>query len=351
MIRKKLKNYKIVEKIKKPVKEIYKMSFRQRCALFCTSFFVVLTLLVFLFSSVHYKASVLIPYGSSVSSVAAKLKDSNLILSEYMFKGLVYALGGKIKAGYYDINKGATMFSIASNMVEGKISMASVVVPEGMTAKQIRHILYRNPDLSGEITEEMIDGELFPSTYHVSKGEDRNNVIKLMKKEMQDIRQKYWDDLNHQGHLKTWDEVVNLASIIEKETMLDSEKSIVASVYINRLKQNMKLQADPTVIYSVSDKLGSMHGEKLLKSHLTTDSKYNTYKYRGLPPTAIANPGLQSILAAIQPAETNYLFFVADGKGGHIFSENLAEHQKNHNNWRKIRSETNWKTEEKTKQN
>ena len=139
--------------------------------------------------------------------------------------------------------------------------------------------------------------------------------------------------------LKNWNDVVTLASIVQKETPLAREMPIVASVYLNRLNKGMRLQADPTVVYALTDGLGDMQGEPLLRGHLKIESPYNTYRNSGLPPAPIANVGQAAIRAVLNPAETNFLFFVADGKGGHRFSKDYETHKKNHADWRKIKKQ------------
>ena len=141
--------------------------------------------------------------------------------------------------------------------------------------------------------------------------------------------------------LKNWNEVMVLASIVQKETPLRREMPVVASVYLNRLNINMRLQADPTVIYALTNQEGDMHGAPLLSGHLKTDSPYNTYTRNGLPPSPIASAGRDAIRSVLKPAHTKYLFFVADGRGGHKFSKDYKEHQKNHEAWREIKKELN----------
>lgn len=141
--------------------------------------------------------------------------------------------------------------------------------------------------------------------------------------------------------LKTWNEIVTLASIVQKETSKEDEMPVVASVYLNRLRDKMRLQADPTVVYALTNRLGDMGGKALLREHLKIDSPYNTYTNYGLPPAPIANVGIAAIYAVLQPADTNYLYFVADGKGGHKFARTYEEHMKNHADWRAIKKEMN----------
>ena len=184
------------------------------------------------------------------------------------------------------------------------------------------------------------DGQIFPDTYTVARGTNRLAVLDLARKRMVAIED-MWKKTNARlpQPLRNWNEVITLASIVQKETPRAREMPIVASVYFNRLNRGMRLQADPTVVYALTDGLGDMQGEALLRGHLKIDSPYNTYKNKGLPPAPIANVGQGAIRAVLKPATTNYLFFVADGHGGHKFSRDYETHQKNHANWRKIKKQ------------
>ena len=188
------------------------------------------------------------------------------------------------------------------------------------------------------------DGDVFPDTYRVAKGTPRLAVLDLARKKMEKIR----DSLMRAGYiiprpLKTWGDVLTLASIVQRETPREVEMPIVASVYINRLRKNMRLQADPTIVYAITDGYGDMQGAALLRGHLKVDSPYNTYTHNGLPPAPIANVGTAAIRAVLRPADTNYLYFVADGNGGHIFSKSYDEHMKHHASWREIKNARNKK--------
>ena len=183
------------------------------------------------------------------------------------------------------------------------------------------------------------DGDLFPDTYRVARGTSRLAVLDLMRKKMialENEMDRYIRRLPKP--LKSWEQVIILASIVQKETPRESEMPMVASVYINRLNQGMRLQADPTVVYAITKGLGDMQGAPLLRTHLQVDSPYNTYKNKGLPPAPIANVGRSAVSAVLKPADTKYLYFVADGQGGHKFARDYETHQKNHAQWRKIKN-------------
>ncbi|MDE6478093.1 MAG: endolytic transglycosylase MltG [Alphaproteobacteria bacterium] len=284
--------------------------------------------------------------GAAVSAVAARLRAANLIASPDVFKAVVMIQGGKIQTGTYDIPPRASAFRIARMMARGDVASTLVVIPEGLTIRQIKNLLLDTAALTGPVECDVADrpvcnlhdGDVFPDTYRVARGMNRLAVLELMRRKMVSI-QDSWNATGGRAPapLKTWNDVITLASIVQKETPRASEMPIVASVYLNRLKQKMRLQADPTVVYAITGGLGDMQGRPLLRDHLKTDSPYNTYTNHGLPPAPIANVGRNAIAAVLDPADTNYLFFVADGQGGHKFSGTYAEHQKNHADWRAIK--------------
>ena len=289
--------------------------------------------------------------GISVSEVASQLRARELIDSVPMFKIAVRANGGRIQSGQYDIPSGTSVWKIANMFANGDIATTTVVVPEGLTVKQIKEQLMADNSLTGDVecgagTDlpvcNLQDGDLFPDTYRVARGTSRLALLDLMRKKMSDLENK-WEKTGHvtPKPLKSWNEIVTLASIVQKETSKKSEMPIIASVYLNRLRENMRLQADPTVVYALTNRLGDMHGAPLLRENLKIESPYNTYINYGLPPAPIANVGVDAIYAVLQPADTNYLFFVADGKGGHKFARTYEEHMKNHADWREIKKELN----------
>lgn len=285
--------------------------------------------------------------GDTVSSVAADLQKRGIISSADIFKISVRAHGGRIQSGEYELHKNASIWRIAHILSRGEIATTTIIVPEGLTVKQIKNLLLNSASLTGSVecnpmssapVCDLHDGDLFPDTYRVAKGTNRLALLELMRRKMLDIEDA-WRSAGAIGpkQLNNWNEIVTLASIVQKETPRASEMPIVASVYLNRLRKNMRLQADPTVVYALTDGLGDMQGAPLLRGHLKIESPYNTYRNSGLPPAPIANVGRAAIRAVLKPADTNYLFFVADGRGGHKFANSYEEHMKNHADWRAIK--------------
>lgn len=317
--------------------------------------FAVFCLLLYVFgiqSSVSESTLFTVSRGDSVSGVANRLYKNGLIDSVQTFKMVIRAKGGKVQRGYYDIHRGASVWRIADMLANGVVAQTTIMIPEGLTVKQIKNQLSQNENLSGSIecatgdkspVCNLKEGQIFPDTYTVARGTPRLAVLDLARKKMKSIEDKWVKTNLWPKPLKNWSQVLTLASIVQKETPLIREMPIVASVYLNRLNKGMRLQADPTVVYALTDKLGDMQGQPLLRGHLKIDSPYNTYKNKGLPPTPIANVGLAAISAVLNPAETNYLFFVADGRGGHKFSVDYETHKKNHSDWRKIKNKKNKK--------
>lgn len=298
-------------------------------------------------SPVRAPVNVVVPRGASVTRMTNYLYQNNIIKSKELFYFSVRMNGGMIQAGEYDIPRGAGMWTIATMLTRGQIATTTVTIPEGYTVKQIKAMLMNIPYLVGEVdclgplpVCDLKDGEIFPDTYRVARGTPRLAVLELARAKMADVK-KSFENARLPKPLKDWNDVLVLASIVQKETPRVREMPIVASVYLNRLNINMRLQADPTVVYVLTDGLGDMRGEPLLSGHLKIDSPYNTYRYNGLPPAPIANVGMDAIRAVIKPAHTKYLFFVADGRGGHRFSKDYGEHQKHHEKWRKIKQKAN----------
>ncbi|MDR1697151.1 MAG: endolytic transglycosylase MltG [Rickettsiales bacterium] len=304
--------------------------------------------------------------GESIGAVAAGLKSDDIIKSETLFKIAARLNGNKIQTGIYDIPKRAGTFRIANMMARGRVASVLVTIPEGLTIKQIVNLLNENPNLTGKISNELCtryppleggsqsasettrdagrgqkctkysDGDLFPDTYKVPRGTSRDDFIKIMANEMRRIRGEL-EKMPRPKPLKNWNEVITLASIVQRETPKFSEMPTVASVYLNRLKTGMRLQADPTVVYQITGGLGDMNEKPLLTAHLKIDGPYNTYTRSGLPAGPIANPGAHAIRAVLKPADTTYYYFVADGTGGHKFSRTLDEHNDARAVWKKIK--------------
>jgi UPF0755 protein len=314
------------------------------CLAFCAIYFFGIR------SCVREDVSYEVARGANVAAVAADLSGRGLVFSADSFKAIVRGFGGGgVQAGVYDLPRGASVWRIARMLSKGDIASTVVIIPEGLTTKQIVGLLEENKFLNGNACPPQPskersnggcppDGELFPDTYRVAKGTKRAAVVELMQKKMSEIRRGWESSGRHAPRpLRTWNDVVTLASIVQKETPKVSEMPLVASVYINRLRTRMRLQADPTVVYVLTGRLGDMRGEALLSGHLQLDSPFNTYKNYGLPPSPIANPGRAAISAVINPADTNYLFFVADGQGGHNFSDDFESHKENRARWREIK--------------
>ena len=269
--------------------------------------------------------------GQSVASVAHDLDLGD----DFVF--FVRRHGGVIKMGTYDIQKGAGTWRLAKMFTKGQVASRTVMIPEGLTVRQVINLLNAHPDLTGEITEiKYTEGELFPDTYIVSKGMDRNDVLKIKARQMHRVAEEFAGS-TIPVPLNDWNDVLTLASIVQKETSKKSEMPIVASVYLNRLRQRMRLQADPTVVFFITNGLGDMQGARLLTRHLRIPNPFNTYTNRGLPPSPIANVGIDAIKAVLYPADTDYLFFVADGKGGHNFSRTYTEHNVHRRAWQEHR--------------
>jgi len=306
-----------------------------------------------IWSPVRRDTTFVINNGDSVSSVASRLNKNHIVYSEYLFKFAIKRMGGRVQRGDYDIPRGVSIWRIARMFSNGRVATVDIVIPEGLTIKQIKVLLSNAPRLSGDVecvsgnTAEFCnlhDGDVFPDTYRVAKGTARLAVLDLAHKKMVRIEEQ-WQKAGYitPRPLKTWNDVVTLASIVQRETPRVSEMPVVASVYINRLRKGMRLQADPTIVYALTDGYGDMRGEALLRGHLKIDSPYNTYTHNGLPPAPIANVGVEAIRAVLRPADTNYLYFVADGRGGHFFSKSYDEHQKHHADWREIKKSRNKK--------
>ena len=213
-----------------------------------------------------------------------------------------------------------------------------IAIAEGVTSHQVVEALKIIPVLNGEIIDTPAEGSLAPDSYEVQQGDDRQTFIHRMQAAQASYVLEAWESRSKNLPFSSKEDILILASIIEKETGISAERKLVSSVFVNRLKEGMPLQTDPTVIYGITQGKGNL-GRGLRKSELLKDTPWNTYVHKGLPPTPIANPGRQSIVAAASPAKSDYIFFVADGSGGHAFANNLKEHNENVAKWRVIEAE------------
>jgi UPF0755 protein len=274
-----------------------------------------------------------IEQGDKIRVVATRLKRAGGVKSRKAFMAWTYMTGNqnRIKAGEYEIPPGSSLNTVKNILTGGRMLNRYITIPEGLASKQIFEALDGAESLGGKATLKAKDGELLPQTYAYDASETKDGLILRMKSAMNAAIADEWEARAEGLPYKSPFEALIMASIIEKETGVEAERPLVASVFINRLRKNMRLQSDATVAYGLGGK------KRLYKKDLETDGAFNTYTRGGLPPAPICNPGLASIRAALHPADTGYLYFVADGRGGHRFSDNLAEHEKNRAEWRKIR--------------
>ncbi|HEY4775676.1 MAG TPA: endolytic transglycosylase MltG [Xanthobacteraceae bacterium] len=250
------------------------------------------------------------------------------------------ARGGEVKAGEYQFPKQASLQEVIGIISEGKVVQHAITIPEGLTSEQIVQRLLEADVLTGNIREVPREGSLLPETYRFPRGTPREQVIQRLQQAQRRLVMETWERRASDLPLKSPEELVTLASIIEKETGRPEERSRVAAVFVNRLKQKMRLQSDPTIIYGLVGGKGSL-GRPIMRNEIVQPTPYNTYTIDGLPPGPIANPGRASIEAAANPARTKEVYFVADGNGGHAFAENLDQHQKNVAKLRELEQQQN----------
>jgi UPF0755 protein len=280
---------------------------------------------------------VLLPKGAGVKDTSRLLALHGVIGNELLFRlGARYRHEDRaIRYGEYLIPAGASMEEVLAMLVEGKALLHKVTVPEGLTSYQIVELLRASEILTGEIEEVPPEGSLRPETYTIERNQRRSDVLREMAEAQAAVLAEAWEGRADGLPLASPEEALVLASIVEKETGVAAERGQVASVFVNRLKRGIKLQTDPTVVYGITEGKGPL-GRGLRRSELDRATPYNTYVIAGLPPTPIANPGRDAIMAVVNPDETDFLYFVADGTGGHAFAATLAEHNRNVARWRSI---------------
>ena len=272
-----------------------------------------------------------IPARSKTREIAETLQREGVIdINPWVFMGAAFALkaSSELKPGEYAFQKNASLRDVIGTIVEGKVVQHAVTIPEGLTSEQIVARLSENDIFAGIVREMPREGTLLPETYKFPRGTTRDQVIQRMQQSQKRVLGEIWERRNPDVPLRTPEQLVTLASIIEKETGKADERSRVAAVFVNRLRQRIKLQSDPTIIYGLVGGKGTL-GRPIKRSEIQQPSPYNTYVVDGLPPGPIANPGRASLEAAANPARTRDLYFVADGTGGHAFTETYDQHQKN----------------------
>lgn len=285
--------------------------------------------------------------GGGLLGIAAELEKANVISSANIFAAAAKVTGtaGRLKPGEYQFRQAMSMQEVMNLIVSGKFITYKVTIPEGWTTAQALDRLRENEVLAGDITLTPAEGQIMPDTYVFQRGETRNNVVKGMMTASQRMMDDLWPQRPEDSPVKTPAEAIILASIIEKETGVPQERPRVASVFANRLRQGMRLQSDPTIIYGITEGKTKLD-RPLTKADIAQETPYNTYRINGLPPGPIANPGRDALAAALAPAKTNDLYFVADGSGGHAFAATLAEHRVNVKKWREIEKNRNQGGEE-----
>jgi UPF0755 protein len=271
-----------------------------------------------------------IPRGLGLREIADLLARESVIDQPWVFIGGVLVLKARedLKYGEYRFAKQITLREAIETIVEGKVVQHAFTIPEGLTSEQIVTRLAEVDFLAGNIREIPKEGTLLPETYNFPRGTTREQVIQRMQQAHRRVLQEIWDRRSSEVPVSSPEQLVTLASIVEKETGKSDERSRVAAVFVNRIRQKMKLQSDPTIIYGLVGGKGTL-GRPIMRSEIDQPTPYNTYVISGLPPGPIANPGRASLEATASPSRTKELFFVADGSGGHAFAENLQQHQQN----------------------
>ena len=282
--------------------------------------------------------TVIIPRGAGVDQIAQKLNQSGIIASPLVFRIVVRLkrIDKDLRAGEFAFSAKMSPREVVEHLRSGKTVVRRLTIPEGLTTVEIVTQINRVEGLLGNIINigPVAEGTLLPETYHFSYGDDRKSIIQRMRKDMQQVRTEIWPKRMPGLPFQTWQEAVILASIVEKETAIAEERAKVAGVFINRLKKKMPLQSDPTVVYALTKGVGIL-GRALTRTDLVFESPYNTYRRKGLPLGPICNPGRAALDAVLHPTQTDALYFVADGKGGHAFARTLKEHNRNVARWRR----------------
>lgn len=282
--------------------------------------------------------TILVPHGAGPHEVATLLDNEGTIYSSFLFRVAAKLMAGNaLKAGEYSIQPGQSMANILSMIHEGRSVQRLFTVAEGLTSNEVARLLAAVPALGGDNVPVPAEGSLLPESYRYIYGDSRAGLVTRMQKAMQDTLAELWEKRDVNIPITSPEQAVVLASIVEKETGKPAERPRIAGVFYNRLRHNMRLQSDPTVIYGIMAAHGFMDHD-IEHADLAFPSPYNTYMNDGLPPKPICNPGRAALEAVLRPEWNDYLFFVADGTGGHVFAHNLAEHNQNVMKWNELQS-------------
>jgi UPF0755 protein len=281
--------------------------------------------------------AIVIPKNQGTRVVAALLEDKGVIADARLFLAGAWVSGvaRHLRAGEFAFPPHASMAEVAHQLAYGAAVVRRLTVAEGLTTAQTLALVTEAEGLEGAVPKTVAEGALLPETYNYSWGDGRAEMVARMKKAMDDALAKAWAARADNLAVTTPAEALTLASIVEKETAVAAERPLVAAVFQNRLKRGMKLQSDPTVLYAVTKGAGPL-ARKLTRADLEADSPYNTYVVSGLPPGPIGAPGRAAIDAVLHPAQSDALYFVADGSGGHVFAKTLDEHNRNVARWRAL---------------
>ncbi|MDG2032361.1 MAG: endolytic transglycosylase MltG [Rhodospirillales bacterium] len=279
----------------------------------------------------------IIPKGAGIDRIAGLLAERGLISNVWVFRLGAMAQGAttSLRAGEFLIPADVSSDDVLKILRSGKTVVRRLTVAEGLTTAEVLERLSRKEGLTGRIASRPGEGRLLPETYYFSYGDPREGLVQRMRVAMKTTLGELWSKRKAGVPYKTPTEALVMASIVERETGLAEERGKVAGVFVNRLNRGMRLQSDPTVIYGLVGASGYL-GRRLTRKDLADDHPYNTYIHSGLPPGPIANPGRAALEAALNPAETDALYFVADGTGGHAFARTLKEHNRNVAAWREI---------------
>jgi UPF0755 protein len=280
---------------------------------------------------------VVIPRNTGTGEIAQILKQEGVIEQPLLFQAYAYMnrQRGQLKAGEFQFKAGTSVDEAIDTLIQGKAILHTVTVPEGLTSEQIVARLYEHEILTGDVTETPREGSLLPDTYKFERGTTRQQIINTMQTAQRQAVEQIWQRRSPELPIKSPQELVIMASIVEKETGRADERTRVAGVFINRLMKRMKLQSDPTIVYGLVGGKGTL-GRGILRGEIEAATPYNTYVVEGLPPGPIANPGRAALEAVANPSRTKDLYFVADGSGGHAFAETYEQHQRNVGRWRQI---------------
>lgn len=280
-----------------------------------------------------------LPRGAGIDAILERLAEAGVIERPLLVR-IALALSGRdrlLRAGEYRFEPGITVAEAIEKIVRGEVLLHRVTVPEGLTVHEVYALLAGNPVLSGDLPEPPPpEGSLLPDTWLVPRDYPRRLLVLRMQAAMEDALAEAWASRDPDLPLRSPHELLTLASIVEKETSLPEEYARIAGVYVNRLRRGMKLQADPTVIYALTRGRRPL-GRPLTRADLQVDDPYNTYRHPGLPPGPIANPGRAALMATARPERHDFLYFVANGTGGHNFAEDFRGHRANVRNWRRVR--------------